>query len=604
MMRQISKYLLMSMLLLAFVSSPFTNITKHPTQHTAYADDSIEQRVDELIRKMTLEQKVGQMFMVSIYGTRMSDPNERFLRQYQPGAIALFGSNLDYQSTTETTDYINVLQQIVIESSGIPMLVAVDQEGGRVWRLVNGFTHFPEPLYLGAAADPNIAYAVGQALGREIKGVGVNMNLAPVVDLTTRFDNLTPTSVLFQRTMGEDPVVVGELSGMLARGMADAGVIGVVKHFPGHSPTRTDSHTDLAVVDIDRQTFEERNLRAFRLAIEYGAEVVMVGHLYYPAIEPVENLPASLSPTMMGILRHDLGFDGVIMTDALGMGAILNHHNAEDAALLAIDAGADILAMGPNMAFAKQKSSMEAVVTAVNSGELSEGRIDESVRRILLLKARHHLLDWEPLDSSDPATRIQQELTSPVMTQAFESAVTVLQDKNGLLPLRPTDNVALIFPAIYNDIGKTCSQYLPDAEILGYTYFVADWEYVSTRKLGESADKIIIFVETLYVNTEQAALIERLPPEKTVVVSLATPYDWEFIKPEFRPSGYVAAYANIPEAQQAVCRVLAGVVPTRGMLPLTMTDFNIGSGLVYDAQPISTASNPTPQGDMVITPTP
>ncbi|CAG0992343.1 partial Beta-hexosaminidase, partial [Anaerolineae bacterium] len=282
MMRQISKYLLMSMLLLALVSSPFTNITKHPTQHTAYADDSIEQRVDELIRKMTLEQKVGQMFMVSIYGTRMSDPNERFLRQYQPGAIALFGSNLDYQSTTETTDYINVLQQIAIETSGIPMLVAVDQEGGRVWRLVNGFTHFPEPLYLGAAADPNIAYAVGQALGREIKGVGVNMNLAPVVDLTTRFDNLTPTSVLFQRTMGEDPVVVGELSGMLARGMADAGVIGVIKHFPGHSPTRTDSHTDLAVVDIDHQTFEERNLQAFRLAIEYGAEVVMVGHLYYP----------------------------------------------------------------------------------------------------------------------------------------------------------------------------------------------------------------------------------------------------------------------------------------------------------------------------------
>ncbi len=595
MMKQIQKYLLMSVILLTLVSSSFANFAHHPTPPTAYADDPIEQRVEDLIHTMTLEQKVGQMFMVSIYGTRMSDPNLRFLRLYQPGAIALFGTNLDYQSATETTDYINVLQQIAVETSGIPMFIAVDQEGGRVWRLVNGFTHFPEPLYLGAAADPNIAYAVGLSVGREISGVGVNMNLAPVVDLTTRFDNLTPTSVLFQRTMGEDPVVVGELSGMMVRGMSDAGVIGVVKHFPGHSPTRTDSHSDLAVVDIDRQTFEERNLQAFRLAIEYGAEVVMVGHLYYPALEPVENLPASLSPTMMNILRDDLGFDGVIMTDALSMGAILNHHNAEEAALLAIDAGADLLAMGPNMAFAKQKSSMEAVVAAVNSGELSERRIDESVRRILLLKARHNILDWEPLDSSDPATRIQQELTPPVMTQAFESALTVLQDNNSLLPLRPTDHVALIFPAIYGDIGKTCTQYLPDAEILGYTYFVADWEYTATRKIGETADKIIIFVETLYANTEQAALIERLPPEKTVVVSLATPYDWEFIKPEFRPSGYVVAYANTPEAQQATCRVLAGAVPTRGMLPLTMTDFNIGSGLVYEAQPTSTASNPTPQ---------
>ncbi|MBI5929492.1 MAG: hypothetical protein HY862_09295 [Chloroflexi bacterium] len=594
-MKRIQKHLLISVVLLALVSSSFAS---HPAPPIVHADDPIEQRVDDLIQNMTLEQKVGQMFMVSIYGTRMSDPNERFLRQYEPGAIALFGSNLDYQSTTETTDYINVLQQIAMESSGIPMLVAVDQEGGRVWRLVNGFTHFPEPLYLGAAADPDIAFAVGQSVGREIKGVGVNMNLAPVVDLTTRFDNLTPTSVLFQRTMGEDPVVVGELSGAMVRGMADSGVIGVVKHFPGHSPTRTDSHTDLAVVDIDRQAFEDRNLQTFRLAIEYGAEVVMVGHLYYPAIEPVENLPASLSPTMMGILRHDLGFEGVIMTDALSMGAILNHHNAEEAALMAINAGADILAMGPNMAFAKQKSSMEAVVEAVKNGELSEQRIDESVRRILLLKARHNLLDWEPLDSANPATRIQQDLTSPIMERAFESAVTVLSDTNSLLPLRPTDNVALIFPAIYSDIGKTCTQYLPDAQVLGYTYFVADWEYTATRKLGQTADKIIIFVETLYVNTEQAALIERLPPEKTLVVSLATPYDWEFIKPEFRPSGYVAAYANIAEAQQAACRVLTGVVSTRGMLPLTMADFNIGSGLVYDAQPISTASNPTPQNTL------
>lgn len=593
-MNWIRLHLLIMVVLLALVSSAFVIFPPQPLP-AAYANDPVEQRVDNLLQKMTLEQKVGQMFMVSISGTRMTDSNERLLQEYHPGAIALFGTNLDYQSATETTDYINGLQQIAMESGGVPMFVAVDQEGGRVWRLVNGFTHFPEPLYLGATADPEMAHMVGQAVGREISGVGINMNLAPVVDLTTRFDNLTPTSVLFQRTMGEDPIVVGELSGAMVRGMSDSGVIGVIKHFPGHSPTRTDSHTDLAVVEVDRRTFEERNLRAFHLAIEYGAEVVMVGHLYYPAIEPTKNLPASISPTMMGLLRDDIGFDGVIMTDALSMGAILNHYNPEEAALLAINAGADLLAMGPNMAFAKQKSSMEAVVAAVNSGELSERRIDESVRRILRLKARHNLLDWSPLDSTNPATRIQKDLTSPILAQAFEAAVTVLQDDYRLLPLRPTDNVALIFPAIYGDIRETCTAYLPDAEVLGYTYFVADWEYTATRKLGETADKILVFVETLYVNTEQAALIERLPPEKTIVVTLGTPYDWDFIQPEFRPSTYMAAYANTPEAQQTACRALTAVIPTRGMLPVTMTEFSIGTGLVYDALPVSTASNPTPQ---------
>jgi beta-N-acetylhexosaminidase len=595
MIKPILNILLISVIILGLIGSSFINHHLSNATPVVHADDpTLEQRVDTLIQNMTLQQKVGQMFMVSIYGTRLSEPNERFLREYQPGAIALFGSNLDYQSPNETTDFINYMQQVSVESSGIPMFVAIDQEGGRVWRLVNGFTHFPEPLYLGAGANPEIAYEVGQSVGREIGGVGVNMNLAPVVDLTTRFDNLTPTSVLFQRTMGQNAVVVGELAGAMTRGMADSGVVGVVKHFPGHSPTLTDSHTDLAVVDIDRQTFVDNNLRAFQLAIEYGAEVVMVGHLYYPAIEPVANLPASLSPTMMNLLREDLGFDGIIMTDALSMGAILNHYNAEDAALITIRAGSDILAMGPHMAFAKQKSSMEAVVAAVENGDLAEIRIDESVRRILLLKARHNLLDWVPLDSSNPETRIQEYLTSDVMTRAFESAVTVVQDNSNLLPLRPSDNVAFIFPAIYKNIGEECTAHLPTAQTLGYTYFVAEWEYTAARKLGEEADKIIVFAETLYLNGEQKTLISRLPPEKTVLVSLGTPYDWEFLEGDIKPFGYVTAYANIPEAQIAACRVLTGVAPARGMLPLSMTDFSIGSGLLYEIEPTSTASNPTP----------
>jgi beta-N-acetylhexosaminidase len=572
--------------------APFFRMPNMSHPPHAHADDAvIRQRVDDLMKSMTLRQKVGQLFMVSLYGSRLLQVNEQFIHDYTPGAVALFGYNLDYQSAAETTALINAMQQAAVENGGIPMLVAVDQEGGRVWRLINGFTHFPPPLYLGAAADPAMADLIGQAVGREIRGVGVNMNLAPVADLLTRDDALDQRSVLFQRTMGQNPEVVGALAGAMIQGMAVSGVIGVVKHYPGHSPTTTDSHRAVATVEMDRSTFEDTNLRVFAAAIENGAEVVMAGHVYYPAIEPVENLPASLSPTMIGILRDELGFDGVIMTDALDMGAILTNYSAEEASLMALQAGADLLAMGPNMPFDWQKASLDRVYEAAQSGELPMARLDEAVRRVLLLKARHSLLDWQALDPAAATDRIRQEQTGAALVRAFESAVTVVKDTGDLLPLSPADRVAIIYPAIYRFIGEECRLYLPDVVYVGYTYNLADWEYNAVVNAGRNADKVIVFAENLHQNAGQRTVISYLPPEKTIFVSLSTPYDWEFLMDE-KPAGFAVAYANTPEAQRAACHVLAGAAPARGTLPVALDGFSLGAGLTYEASPISLHSTP------------
>lgn len=541
---------------------------------------SPEAQVEAILRRMTPEQKVGQMFMITVYSPFLLDTNAQFIRDYAPGAVALFKSNLDYQPAHQVTFLINSIQEVAMESSGVPMLVAVDQEGGRVIRLINGFTLLPPPLFIGAAHNTHYAFQMGQALGRELRGVGVNMNLAPVVDLHTREDALNPLRVLNQRTLGEDPRQVGKIAGQLVEGMGDAGVIGVIKHFPGHSPTTTDTHRDIATITLDEATFEATNLRAFATAIEGGAEVVMVGHLYYPALEPTANLPATLSPTLVGILRDDLDFDGVIMTDAMDMGAILNYHAPEEAAMLAIEAGVDLIAMGPNMSFSNQIAMLERINAAVTNGEISLERIEESARRVLLLKARHGLLDWQPLEPLASESRIAKERTSETLVDIFSGVVTILRNESELLPLRAEDKIAIIYPIARPQIAKECSLYLPNAEFLGYSLTPADWEFGAAVSRAREVDKIVAFGLDLTANRGQAVLIGNLDPNKTIFVSLGSPYDWEnLVQPT---AGLVLAYSDIPEAQIAACRVLSGIVSPQGILPIAIEGFEVGDGLGYD----------------------
>jgi beta-N-acetylhexosaminidase len=553
------------MLLLALLFSWLIAPLALPVPQATASDTD---RVEILLAQMTTRQKVGQLFMVTLFSPRLLESNRQFIADYYPGAIALFGSNLDYQSSAETTALINSIQTASIASSGVPMFVAADQEGGLVWRLINGFTHFPKPLYLGAM-QPDMAYRVGQAMGREMAAVGVNMNLAPVIDLTTREDALNKYRVLFARTMGENPHLVGINAGYLSQGMATSGVVGVLKHFPGHSPTHTDSHIGVAQIDLSEEVFRATNLRAYALAIENGAQAIMVGHLYYPALEPVPNRPATLSPLMINLLREELGFDGVIMTDAFDMGAIQATYDVTEAAVVSINAGVDMVVMGPHMAFSKQKQMIERMVLAVETGEISQERLDASVRRILSLKAHHHLLDWTELEASTAPDRIQAERTSEILVEAFANALTILKADASVWPLRPKQKIGFIHLALYREFGRECLRYFPDASFLDINYNPLGWEYSAAVQLTKEVDVVVVVVEDLNINSGQLAVINLLPPAKTIVITMSTPYDFEELTTP--PAGFMVAYDNLPEAQRGVCQVLAGERPAQGQLAVRLT---------------------------------
>jgi beta-N-acetylhexosaminidase len=302
------------------------------------------------------------MFMVSLYGAELTEVGRDFLQHWQPGAIALFGNNAG--SPEAITTLTNAYQQTITEAGGLPLLLAVDQEGGVIAHLTEGFTTFPAPLLLTATGDPELAHAAGQAMGEELTAVGINMNLAPVADLETNPNN----PIIQRRSFGSDPQLTAPIIVAFADGLQDGGVLATLKHFPGHGDTSADSHTTLPVVNHNRERLDTVELVPFQAGIEAGVEAVMVAHIWYPALEPQENLPSTLSHNVItGLLREELGFDGLIMTDALAMDAIDTSYSLEDASVLAVQAGVDLLSFGTNAGLQTQGQAIQAVVDAVRT---------------------------------------------------------------------------------------------------------------------------------------------------------------------------------------------------------------------------------------------
>ncbi|MCC7451324.1 MAG: hypothetical protein IT324_28200 [Anaerolineae bacterium] len=517
---------------------------------------SADDRVNAILQAMTLEQRVGQLFMVSVYGKGLAESTAAFLQDMMPGGVALFTYN--GSTPQEMTQTVNAWQSAVTKiGAQVPLLVAIDQEGGTVARLTDGFTPLPWGGALGAM-PPDDARKVGQITAEELSAVGITMNLAPVVDVRTEPDNL----FIERRALGTNPEMVGMAGAAFVQGMLDRNMIGTLKHFPGHGPAG-DSHTSLPVVNYDRARVESEELVPFLMGIKGGAEVVMVGHLVYPALDPTPSLPASLSPTIIqDVLRKQLGFDGVVMTDAVDMGAITDHFDRPTAAVMAIKAGIDLIATGPNMPMTEQQVMKRAIIDAVKRGDIAESRIEDSVRRILALKAKHNLLDWSPLDPAKASQRVNSAAHQPIVDQIYLNTITIAQDSYKHLPLTPgAQKVAVIFPGAYPSVQRECTAIDKPFRSLAYSLAPTIEEQAFARTTARDADVAIIFTYNIGEYPSQAKLVNTVPPEKAIVVSLQNPFD---IERGIQPGAYVAAFNSYPAALKAVCAVLYGKHPAVG----------------------------------------
>jgi beta-N-acetylhexosaminidase len=324
--------------------------------------------------RMDVRDAVGQMFVVGMGGTEPDYYIEKMIRERNIGGVLLFGNNM--QSEEQTKALTSALQELSMQTEpAIPLFVAVDHEGGEVQH-APWVPAQPSAAEVGDRGDSEEARRIAVQIGRELRRGGVNTNFAPVVDTGSG-------AAIGSRSYGEDPALVASMGVAAINGFQEAGIVSSAKHFPNHGPATEDSHVGRPIVDHDMRTILREDLAPFRAAVEAGAPMVMAGHLVYPAIDPER--PASLSLAALELLRGELGFEGVVVTDDLVMEGARRGGTTADAALQAIKAGADLLIVsGPPE---EQAAAYDAVVAAVESGKISRERIDASVERIENIKS-------------------------------------------------------------------------------------------------------------------------------------------------------------------------------------------------------------------------
>ncbi|MEK3979862.1 beta-N-acetylhexosaminidase [Psychrobacillus sp. FSL K6-2836] len=355
-----------------------TQENPNPVVHHISVFTEIEESVS--LSDLSLEEKVGQMIFAGIKGTVITNETKKIISTHQVGGIILFKDNL--KNADQSVSLLNSIKEENIKNK-VPLFLGVDEEGGRVARLPD-LTKLPTSEYLGKQNDAALSYNIGKLLGKELSAFGFNLDFAPVLDINSNPDN----PIIGDRSFGTDAEIVSKLGLQLMKGIQSEQVISVVKHFPGHGDTAVDSHKELPIIQKSLADLHALELIPFTRAIEQGVEVIMMGHILLPKID--STYPASISKVIItDVLREQLDYEGVIITDDMTMKAILNNFEISEAAVSAVKAGNDIVLVAHD--YANVKKVKEAILQAIEAGEITEQRIDESVKRVLAIKKKYNL---------------------------------------------------------------------------------------------------------------------------------------------------------------------------------------------------------------------
>ena len=549
------------------------------------------------LEDLSLDEKIGQMFVHAGHGYYTNESGWRHrdlmhhVRDNRVGGMIWFLSNV-YETA--------FLTQQAQKAARVPLLVSADLEAGVGMRFLDT-TFWPSAMAVAATGDPLLAEEMGRITAREAKVIGINHIYAPVADVNVNADN----PVINTRSFGEDPHEVAKFVAAFIRGVQSEGVLATAKHFPGHGDTHVDSHRSLPVLTVDRARLDAVELVPFRAAVEAGVASVMMGHLAVPALDPTpaatrassdslrENpyatpegettrggsIPATLSKIMIeDLLRRDLGFDGLVVSDAFDMGGLVAHYDAGEAAVLGILAGEDQILKSPNT-----DAAIAAVKEAVRTGRITEERIDQSVRRVLEAKSRVSASGGDPeeifrvLDSQQHRAKAD-EIAS--------RALTLLREESGVLPLRRHSRVVILSVSDFDEVANPLPAFAAEvnrrldkpARVFLLDSRSQDDEVLPVTEAARDADADVVLL-ALAVRARSGAgrialpetarrAIASFPPDvKLVAVSFGSPY---IIREMPSLQTYFAAYGIQPVMQQAAAKAIFGEAPVSGKLPVTI----------------------------------
>src|SRR6266850_110548 len=555
--------------------------------------------VESTLRKMSVDEKIGQLLFATYHGSFTPTDSPAYqqmlhdVNDIHAGGFILVTRITPLGIEKSQTYPSAVLSNQLQTQSKLPLLIGADFERGTAMRLDEG-TSFPTAMALAAGGNSKDAYTMGKITALESRAVGVHWVYAPDADVNNNPGN----PIINTRSFGEDPARVSEFVSAFVRGVEENGALATAKHFPGHGDTAADSHVDLPVIRADRARLNTLELIPFRAAISAGVGSIMTGHLNVPALEPDPNTPATLSRNILtGLLREELGYQGLIVTDAMDMGGITVRYAPGEAAVRAIVAGVDALLMPP-----VPDAAFEALQAAVKSGRISKERLDSSVRRILQAKARLGLHSNRLVD----VNAINQKFGSVAWQKGAQDisdrGVTLLRDTPHRLPLDATKPSRALLLAFYADPepypGEDLERELR-SRFDSVTTLRADTRFVNASILKlpppDSYDVAILalFVRVsdrkgnVDVPAEQAALAEQLykTGKPIITVGFGSPY---LIEKFPQAETWLAAFGISDVAQISVARALFGQIPVRGHLPVTIPGVNLkaGFGMELAASPM------------------
>ncbi|WP_149552346.1 glycoside hydrolase family 3 protein [Streptomyces marokkonensis] len=569
-----------------------------------------DRRLRRIISGMSIEAKIGQLFVPYFYGTSATSPSQfdqdRNLRElgvrtvaeliakYHIGGVIYFsGWANNIQDPRQIADLTNGVQRASLAlPTPIPSLISIDQEHGANVRIGSGATQLPGAMALGAGRSLSDARTAGRISGTELAALGIHQNFAPVADV-----NVNPANpVINVRSFGADAREVGRMVAAQVTGYQQAGVVACAKHFPGHGDTAEDSHTGLPVITHTREEWDRIDAPPFRAAIAAGVDSIMTAHLQVPALDS-SNEPATLSPTILqGVLRDELGFDGVIVTDALNMRGVRTKYGDDRVPVLALKAGADQLLFPPDIDVA-----YKGVLAAVRSGEITEDRLEESVLRILRVKDKVGLLSGSPFVSPKEVDRVVGARRHQLAAARIAGrTTTLLVNEDEALPLRRGQKKLLVVgasPAFPTDGTRTTVPELAKAfDELGYsTTHLATGRTPDTVKIDEAVaaaqgrDAVVVTTDNVGATSAQRTLVTRLLATGVPLVHLAVRNPYDIAHLGGIPASLVS-YCWTEVELHAAARVIAGRVDPRGKLPVPIQRaddpaevlFPSGHGLSYD----------------------
>lgn len=562
----------------------------------ASEDDSNNQAdaIDDILDDMSIQEKVGQLFIIHAYGETPTDEdyedtnleNDRggknfkeIIENYHIGGVIYFNwsENIGIPVDVDQVNALsNGLQEIAMdEDNEIPLIISTDQEGGIVQRVTSPGTVFPGNMALGATRSEEYAFETASILGNELKSLGINTDFAPSLDVNMNAEN----PVIGVRSFSESPELVSDLGIAQIEGFQDENIIASAKHFPGHGDTETDSHTGLPVIDHDLETLEEVDLKPFRDAIDAGIDSIMTAHIEVPALDD-SGLPATLSkPILTDLLREDMGYDGLIITDSLGMAGVNDIYPPEEVPVEALKAGADVLLNPPDV-----EAAYDGVLDAVESGEISEDRLDESVYRILSEKMDKNLFD-DPYTDPGEVDNVGRDAHLQAAEEMAEKSITLVQNNDDLLPLESGTDESIFITGPGDAQPEKLADMLAEKDF-DVTYFETDTsptddQIESAVEQAESADKVIVTTYTANTDDAQQQLVHELEEtDGAVIVSaLGNPYDLQAFHDV---DAYLNTYSYLDVSIPALANVISGDTNPFGVLPVTIPDsYEEGHGLDY-----------------------